>query len=489
MDKIKIHFTDYFSVNPSDLRNYWAFNVSLIADVPLFVDPFLIFNSKKAEYKKLHQDILTYLQFLSENADPNQDKWLMKSWYTFSEVKQNWLWFSSGSNKGHGLWKDFAISLNRNLSSILKNNVWGISESAHLEKLCLLDEGVGKDKISDFTTNLILWYLLEYTQSFAIKYLPENERSEFTIRKAYFNHTTRTWATGKYILPCHNREFVLLTPCDILTKDNTWINKSNLVDEVADGLVETLPNEQLRAEINQYIHSHLAGIEKPKRKDKAEAAASAIRRYPVLLDYYIKRKEDLWESAVRLSSDGISATQEWFNDATHQIASEVSKSPDTYQDTLDRSLFFKDCIENKDVYKVFYDKAGNVRIHEQEIQLLYRLVFHSTSNSVDREVNNGRWPVDYSISMWARDKTLVEIKLASNSKLRTNLEKQLAVYQVANNTEKGLYVVVYFTEEQEKKVKSIVAELKLVINKDIILIDARKDNKPSASKTWLQATI
>lgn len=489
MDKIKIHFTDYFSVAPSDLKSYWAFNISLIADVPLFVDPFLIFNSKKPEYQKLHQGILSYLQFLSENASPEQEEWLMKSWYAFHEVKQNWLWFSSGSNKGHWLWKGFAISLNWNLSGILRNTTSWISGSAHLEKLCLLDEGVGRDKISDFTTNLILWYLLEYTQAFALKYLPENERKEFTVRKAYFDHQTRTWATGEYILPYHNREFVLLTPCDILTKDNTWINKSDLVDEVVDGLVDTLSNEQLRAEINQYIHSHLAGIEKPKKKERGEAAALAIRRYPVLLDYYIKRKEDFWDGAVQLSSDGISTTQEWFNNATQQIASEVAKGPDTYQDTLNRTLFFKDCIENKDIYKVFYDKAGNVRIHEQEIQLLYRLVFHNTENSVDREVNNGRWPVDYSISMGAKDKTLVEIKLASNTKLRTNLEKQLGVYQTANNTEKGLYVVVYFTKEQEKKAKTIMTELKLVLNKDMVLIDARNDNKPSASKTWLQATI
>ncbi|EKD44303.1 MAG: hypothetical protein ACD_71C00180G0002 [uncultured bacterium (gcode 4)] len=485
MNKIKIHFTDYFSVSQTDLSNYWAFNISLIADVPLFVDPFLIFNSKKPEYKELHQGILLYLQFLSENADPNQEKGLMKSWYTFSEVKQNWLWFSSWTNQGHWLWKDFAISLNRNLSSILRASTSQISESPHLEKLCLLDEWVWKDKISDFTTNLILWYLLDYTQGFAIKYLPDNEKGEFIIRKAYFNYETCTWVSQKYILPYHNREFVLLTPCDILTRDNTWINKSDLVDEVADGLVETLPNEQLRAEINQYIHSQLVGIEKPKKKEKSEAAAKAIRRYPMLLDYYIKRKEQSWDGAVRLSVDGISATQEWFNDATHQIAFEVAKNPDTYQDTLARSLFFKDCIENKDIYTVFYDKAWNVRIHEKEIQLLYRLVFHGTENSVDREVNNGRWPVDYAISMWAKDKTLVEIKLATNSKLRTNLEKQLNVYQTANNTKKGLYVIIFFTEEQEKKVRGIITELRLIINKDVILIDARKDNKPSASKTGL----
>lgn len=84
----------------------------------------------------------------------------------------------------------------------------------------------------------------------------------------------------------------MLTPLDLLTKDDTWINKSDLIDEVADGLVDTLPSEQLRAEINQYIHSQLVTIKKPKQKEKSEAASKAILRYPILLDYYIKRKED-----------------------------------------------------------------------------------------------------------------------------------------------------------------------------------------------------
>ncbi len=41
------YFTDEFGVNPNTLDRYGAYNIALIADLPLFIDPFLLFNSKK----------------------------------------------------------------------------------------------------------------------------------------------------------------------------------------------------------------------------------------------------------------------------------------------------------------------------------------------------------------------------------------------------------------------------------------------------------
>ena len=39
-------FTGYFDVDEEVLEGYGAFNLSLITDPPLFIDPFLKFNSK-----------------------------------------------------------------------------------------------------------------------------------------------------------------------------------------------------------------------------------------------------------------------------------------------------------------------------------------------------------------------------------------------------------------------------------------------------------
>jgi len=58
---MKVYFSDIFEVPAQKLENYGAFNISLINDLPLFVDPFLLFNSRKPKYRTLHNEILKYV--------------------------------------------------------------------------------------------------------------------------------------------------------------------------------------------------------------------------------------------------------------------------------------------------------------------------------------------------------------------------------------------------------------------------------------------
>src|ERR1700674_1928037 len=99
-----IYFSDYFKVLRDTIDKYGAFNISLVADLPLFIDPFLLFNSKKPKYQHLHDEIIRYLRFLRDKAATEHlDPGLIHAWYRFPEVKQTWLGFSRTSNRGHGL--------------------------------------------------------------------------------------------------------------------------------------------------------------------------------------------------------------------------------------------------------------------------------------------------------------------------------------------------------------------------------------------------
>lgn len=62
--EVGIYFTDFIGVAPQVLEDYGAFNVSLINDLPLFIDPFLLFDSDKVEYRALHDQIVDYVKFL-----------------------------------------------------------------------------------------------------------------------------------------------------------------------------------------------------------------------------------------------------------------------------------------------------------------------------------------------------------------------------------------------------------------------------------------
>ena len=114
-DEIKLLFSDYFEVAPERIEDYGAFNISLVSDLPLFIDPFLLFNSPNDNYQQLHNEIISYLEFLKEKSANNlTDPGLISAWYKFPEVYQNWFGFSIDGNKGRGLGKDFANALNSN---------------------------------------------------------------------------------------------------------------------------------------------------------------------------------------------------------------------------------------------------------------------------------------------------------------------------------------------------------------------------------------
>jgi hypothetical protein len=143
-------------------------------------------------------------------------------------------------------------------------------------------------------------------------------------------------------------------------------------------------------------------------------------------------------------------------------------------------MFLKQVIENNDGYRVFYVNGQPVK-READLQLMFRLTWYASDFSVDREVNNGRGPVDYKISRGSKDSTLVEFKLASNSKLKKNLENQVEVYKAANQTESAIKVIMCFSEAEIAKVTGILNELGLNHDPNLVVIDADRNNKESAS--------
>jgi hypothetical protein len=165
----------------------------------------------------------------------------------------------------------------------------------------------------------------------------------------------------------------------------------------------------------------------------------------------------------------------------HLAGTEFYRLGDSFDEALRRVLFLKDVIENKDGYRLFYMKGQPLK-READLQIMYRLTWYATPFDVNREVNNGRGPVDFKVSKGSADSTLVEFKLASNSKLQQNLQHQVAVYEAANNTAKSIKAILCFSEGEFTRVQAILKTLGLVGRRDIVLIDARDDNKPSGSK-------
>ncbi len=309
----KIYFSNVFNVKHSVIEKYGALDISLVCDNPAFIDPFLIFANPK--YKNLHDFIINYLKFLRnlsiENEGRNLSTGNYKHYYKFSEVKQTWLGYSVGGNSGLGLGRDFGKSLYHNLNKIFsKFGEEKITESSHFEKLCLIEGGIGVDKISDFTLNLIKKFLLEYTQEFARKYLDQKFVAKFAIKKVEFDFQKSIWQDASFRLPFirvrGKKDFVLLVPKKILTKEDTWISKNDFLENDT-AIFNTIENDELRAKINKYFYDNLQiKLNKKKqpekdysKKSKINALVKTAWQYPQILDYYIKFKEQKKNDALR----------------------------------------------------------------------------------------------------------------------------------------------------------------------------------------------
>ena len=90
--------------------------------------------------------------------------------------------------------------------------------------------------------------------------------------------------------------------------------------------------------------------------------------------------------------------------------------------------------------------------------------------------------VDRAIRKGSADKSLVEFKLAKNTRLRDNLQKQTKIYEKASDARRSIKVILFFTVAERKRTEKILKELGLETDHSVVLIDARKDNKPSGSK-------
>jgi len=93
---------------------------------------------------------------------------------------------------------------------------------------------------------------------------------------------------------------VLLTPKDILVKENGWINKNDYLEQDTN-IIGKISNQDLKEKINKYFLSRIPKKKNKKtgenilddtKKNKQKALWETTITFPILLDYYIKVKEE-----------------------------------------------------------------------------------------------------------------------------------------------------------------------------------------------------
>lgn len=254
---------------------------------------------------------------------------------------------------------------------------------------------------------------------------------------------------------------MLLTPLDLLTKDDTWINRTDMVRRF-DQLPAAVEDPQQRALINRYLQERLST--KPAAKELAAARARTLGAFPELIDLYIKLKEDAGDQAAASSLAKAEDTQRMLRDQVQAAAADLAAKTDLYSRPRTTSYdearaavaTFKTYVEDQDGYRLINRGEGKPFASEVEVQSFFGLLLQRTRFDVNREPNNGRGPVDFKISAGAHDKALIEFKLAKSASLKRNLDKQVAIYERANGTSHSVKVIICHTAAEQTKVAKVL---------------------------------
>ena len=461
-----------FGVDPDRLLELGIIDTQLASDTNLFIDPLLLAESIHPEmntggvtaYEQRFEWIVKLLIASKVKGDVPWRQ--VEKLFKFSEVSWTCLGYSS-SVRGAGFGKELAAHALDTASQIVK---LGITDVDFFMGLSLFEEGIGADRISDMTTNIILKDLIKLTQRI---------NRELGIPSREFDVVG-----GKEVLPInpYTNSPLLFVPTDIvrdLPIATDWSDISRAVKA----------NEDLRERVSGRIGEIWATM---SREDKARVKAAALsskESFEQLLEmlrevpkesYDFTKDENgevFWARLTKIAQE-------------HPLKFQGGTSPSSPEEAMklveEIVLQFQDIIENKGIWKELWTDDKKPRKEKAAQRLFFTVAYsYCKANNLDvtPEADAGNGPVDFKFSSGFNARVLVEIKLSTNSLLH-GYEKQLEIYKKADDTDHGIYLVIdvgsigqKYAEVQRSRLAAIDRGEKV---SKIFLVDGNR--RASASK-------
>lgn len=465
-------FSKHFNISEKLLYDAGFVDVDLSTDTPLFVDPILIFGNEDATIRGWHDVIVRYLLSLLNCKRGGVPFERLGHAVRFPEFRHNFLGFSSSGDLGKGLSESDMRMLYDKIGEVCDTRE--ISISCHFEKICLLSQGIGRDKISDFIVHAILDELLTKTAEFAAKHIDPSRLFEYRTIYAGFDWDKMIAIPKTYVLPFvdgkRGRVPVMLTPLSIVRKDFKSISYHGY-SKYLDGVVEMAEGNSLLRQ--QFDNLYLEEIQKAvatSNKDseiKEIAKSAAYKRltdmHPDLVDKYIRSVEDDVNSIIhqaKRETTGVVVERlrevRCLADLAEQFGGWLPAANVTsaVTETRGRILYLKNVIENKGGWKATYGSNGEP-LGELYFQKDFLFACYGFDGIVAPESNSGNGPCDFLIIDRKLSKAIVEIKLASNTGAE-NSYAQISTYMRNHETNYGFIVFFAFSQSEIEKCKGII---------------------------------
>jgi hypothetical protein len=479
-----VKFSELYEVNRREDDDW--FDPLLTQDTRLYVDPFRIYVDHDPQWIEAHDHLLKFFGMVLSYVKEADGNTALPAWtkagslMLFPEPAEFCLGMSAnstrGSGSGRGLQEDMLIAARTALTL-------GIDKLDHIETLVLLSGGIGFDRISDMTCNVLKSYFIHYTQEVCKQHNIATQ--PIRVRHSEWDETHGRWIDGSHELPDnpYGPGSVLLAPERFLRQiptadpDDFWHFAWD--DECA----------QLRADFNYDLAKNV----KPHVKARlARQNPDLVARYLRALEQNPKPAYDLWrdpQSVTRWYQDGRTLAEQnplaFLPQRQEEFPQFVRAVIESYSHGLDES----------DAWRLLWD--GNRPRSEKHVQALFRstVLHYCRANQVvlSGESNAGRGPVDFKFVGGWHAQALVEIKLTNNSHFWDGLHEQTIQYLKSEEVQVAHFVAVGFRDmdfetKRTQRVHAAAQRVSKKTGKDVrvVFVDARQ--KPSASKLSRSAT-
>jgi len=440
MGKIRnpIRFSEHYGIDAVALEGRGILDPTLNADTKLFIDPLLLESSSHTEISicarqtyELHFGKV--IKFLAKAKNPTDVAWKSAArLLSFPEIKWTCLGYGAQSVSGSGSGSDMTSQYIETARQIVE---LGIDDPDLFVAMALFENGVGPDRISDMTTNVILGDLLAFNE----RILPElgvpTRQHEIALKNG------RTYSAKLADNPYLGAgEPVILVPSDVLRDLPIAADWSDVADAAS-------KNAQLRSRVNEQI-ARMWRVKSKKDKDEIRRwALSEKTSFETLMEMlrganptaYDMHGDPLGEVFWRKIAAALAQQEPMAITAPAQM--DLVGVEAVVVTIIEQYRFL---IEDRRFSEELYCQ-GKPR-PEIAAQRLFFAVAHAycKANDLDLtpEAETGNGPVDFKVSAGFKGRVVVEIKLSRNPKLVNGYTKQLETYKTAEGTLSGFYVVV-----------------------------------------------
>lgn len=202
---VALRFSNYFGLKKRQSELDFV-DILLDTDIPLYIDPFAL-SVEDDDWSRECSDLVT--SFFQDLVDALYAKKLLRAREILNnlhEPNETRLGQSSGKPQGRGIGYTQANSLYHAFSESKAVETGILTDLSDCE---LFIDGIGHDKISDITTNIIRRKLVEFTEEQCRKWGIPTESKPYG---ASWDPSLKDWRCGSGSLPVYNGYPLILVP-------------------------------------------------------------------------------------------------------------------------------------------------------------------------------------------------------------------------------------------------------------------------------------